>query len=164
MIKALPAKTLQVLMNLWPPFRGAGIRVKYIAKDYREILVEMKLRWLNRNYVGTHYGGSLYSMIDPFYMLMRIHNMGPKYVVWDKSAQIDFITPGKDTVTAHFRLSEANIDRIRQDTGQCDKYIAEFPIAIKNAQGEIVANALKYVYIRLKPRACDLDEPRATEP
>jgi hypothetical protein len=68
-------------MNLWPPFRGAGVRVRHIAPDWREAHVELKFGLLNRNYVGTHFGGSLYAMTDPFYMLMLIHLLGPDYVV-----------------------------------------------------------------------------------
>ena len=75
-------------MNVWPPFAGAGIRVVRLDADWRAIDVEMKLRFWNSNYVGTHYGGSLYSMTDPFYMLMLIENLGREYVVWDKAATI----------------------------------------------------------------------------
>ena len=88
------------LINLWPPFLGAGIRVTRIAPGWREVDVEMKLRRWNRNYVGTHYGGSLYSMADPFFMLMLIENLGREYIVWDKSASIRFRKPGKGVVRA----------------------------------------------------------------
>ena len=69
-------RILKFGMNLWPPFLGAGIRVKQIAPDYKEVVVSMKLRWYNRNYVGTHFGGSLAAMTDPFYMLMLINTLG----------------------------------------------------------------------------------------
>jgi hypothetical protein len=39
------------------------------------------------------YGGSLYSMTDPFYMPMLISNLGSDYVVWDKAAHIRFRKP-----------------------------------------------------------------------
>ncbi len=64
------------LMNVWPPFVGAGIRVRHIAPDFRSVTVDMRLRWSNRNYVGTHFGGSLYAMADPFLMVMLLHNSG----------------------------------------------------------------------------------------
>src|ERR1039458_6644721 len=56
---------LRRLVNLWPPFLGAGIRIKHIAPDMKAVDVEMKLRWWNANYVGTHFGGSLFAMTDP---------------------------------------------------------------------------------------------------
>ena len=73
-------------INLWPPFLGAGIRVKRIAPDMKAVDVEMKLRWWNANYVGTHFGGSLFAMTDAFYMLMLMANLGGDYIVWDKAA------------------------------------------------------------------------------
>src|SRR6516162_457942 len=103
-----------MLMNIWPPFLGAGIRVKRLQPDWKEIDVEMKLRRWNSNYVGTHYGGSLYSMADPFYMLMLIENLGRDYIVWDKSATIRFKKPGKGVVSAAFRLSDEQLEEIRE--------------------------------------------------
>ena len=92
---------MRLLMNVWPPFLGAGIRVKRLQPDWKEVDVEMKLRGWNSNYVGTHYGGSLYSMADPFYMLMLIENVGRNYIVWDKSASIRFKKPEKGIVSGH---------------------------------------------------------------
>jgi len=62
------------IVNLRPPYLGAGVRVTKIAPDIRSIDVEMKLRFWNRNYVGTHFGGSLFSMTDPFLMLILLEN------------------------------------------------------------------------------------------
>ena len=42
--------------------------------------VEMKLRWWNANYVGTHFGGSLFAMTDAFYMLMVMAKLGKELV------------------------------------------------------------------------------------
>ena len=102
------------LLNLWPPFLGAGIRIKRLQADWREMDVEMKLHRWNSNYVGTHYGGSLYSMADPFLMVMLIENLGRDYMVWDKSASIRFRRPGRGTVSVNFRLSGEQIEEIRE--------------------------------------------------
>src|SRR4051794_22615854 len=90
---------MRLVMNVYPPFLGAGIRVKRLQPDWRAIDVEMKLRRWNANYVGTHYGGSLYSMTDPFLMLMLIENLGPDFTVWDKAASIRFRSPGREQFT-----------------------------------------------------------------
>src|SRR6202051_5168931 len=89
-------------ISLWPPFLGAGIRVKPIAPDMKAVDVEMKLRWWNANYVGTHFGGSLFAMTDAFYMLMLMANLGRDYIVWDKAASIRYRKPGQGTVRAAF--------------------------------------------------------------
>ena len=59
------APLFRLMMNLYPPFLGAGIRVKRVTSDYREIDVEMGLHFYNRNFVGTHFGGNLLAMTDP---------------------------------------------------------------------------------------------------
>src|SRR3954463_10481879 len=100
---------LRTWINLYPPLLGAGIRVTRLDRDWRAVDVEMKLRFWNRNYVGTHYGGSLYSMADPFYMLMLIENLGRDYIVWDKAATIRFRRPGRGRMTAEFRLTDAQL-------------------------------------------------------
>ena len=85
---------LRRAVNFWPPFLGAGIRVKHISPDMKFIEVQMKLRWWNANYVGTHFGGSLFAMTDAFYMLMLMANLGRDYIVWDKTASIRYRKPG----------------------------------------------------------------------
>ena len=141
---------LRTLINLWPPFLGAGIRVTRIAPDWREIDVEMKLRRWNRNYVGTHYGGSLYSMTDPFYMLMLMENLGRDYIVWDKAASIRFRKPGKGKVKAEFRLTDAQLDDIREKLTTLEKYEPTFMVEVKDEAGEVVAEVQKVIHIRRK--------------
>ena len=150
----MKAKVLKRIMNIWPPYLGAGIKVVKIAEDYREVVVELRQKWYNRNYVGSHFGGSLYAMVDPFYMLMLINILGDKYVVWDKYASIDFVAPGRGTVKAKFTLTDAQIETIKKETAACDKYIAELPVEIKNENREVVAKVTKHIYVRFKKRVC----------
>src|SRR5580698_1027213 len=130
-------------INLWPPFLGAGIRVIRIAPDMMAIDVEMKLRWWNANYVGTHFGGSLFAITDAFYMLMLIANLGPDYIVWDKAATIRYRRPGKGTVRAEFRLTEAQIEDVREKLKTLPKYEPVFKVDVKDARGEVVAEVEK---------------------
>ena len=139
-------------MNLWPPFFGAGIRVRRIAEDWSEAVVELRQGLLNRNYVGTHYGGSLFSMTDPFYALMLMHRLGGRYLVWDQAASIEFIAPGRGTVRAVFRLREEDVERIRAQAASGEKALPEFDVEIRDAAGALVARVHKTVYVRLKPR------------
>jgi hypothetical protein len=149
-VRSLLKRHLGLLMNLWPPFLGAGIRVKRFAKDWKEIHVEMKLRRWNTNYVGTHYGGSLYSMTDPFYMLMLLENLGRDYIVWDKSASIRFRKPGKGTVSATFRLSDADLAEIRAALETAPKIDRVYNVNVTDQAGTIVAQVRKEIYIRKK--------------
>ena len=137
------------LVNIWPPIAGAGIRVRWGA-DLKSVDVEMKLRLWNRNYVGTHYGGSLYSMTDPFYMLMLMNSLGPGYIVWDKAANIRFRKPGKGRVRAEFRLTDAQLDHIREQLKTLAKYEPTFTVEVKDEAGEVVAEVQKVLHIRKK--------------
>ena len=137
-------------LNIYPPFLGAGIRVKRLAPGWKEVDVEMKLRWWNANYVGAHYGGSLYSMTDPFFMVMLIENLGKDYIVWDKSAAIRFKKPGRGTVFAKFRLTDQQIQEIRQALTVEKKIERVFTVEVKDASGTVIAEVEKLLHIRRK--------------
>jgi len=139
-------------MNFWPPFRGAGIRVRSIAADWSEATVELRARWLNRNYVGTHFGGSLFAMTDPFYALLLMHRLGERYLVWDQAASIEFVAPGRGTVSASFVLAEERVAAIRTQAASGDKVLPEFEVEIRDRAGELVARVRKTLYVRLKPK------------
>ena len=138
------------LINWWPPFAFAGIRVTRFAPDMREIDVELRMRWWNRNYVGTHFGGSLYAMTDPFYMLMIMQNIGPAYIVWDKAANIRFRRPGRGTVRASFKITEQDLESIRNATSSGEKHEPVFTVQVIDSQGTLVAEVEKILYVRLK--------------
>lgn len=137
-------------MSFWPPYLGAGIRVKKIASDFTSLEVEMKLRFWNQNYVGTHFGGSLFSMTDPFFMLMLIENLGKNYIVWDKAATIRFKNPGKGLVRAHFQLTQQQIDSIRKEADRGVKVEPTFQISIMDTAGKVIAEVEKTLHIRRK--------------
>jgi hypothetical protein len=146
------ARLLRRGMKFWPPFLGAGIRVKSITDDFRDVKVELRLGRLNRNYVGTHFGGSLYAMTDPFFMIMLLHNLGGDYVVWDKEGRIEYVAPGRGTVQAHFHLSEKRIAEIKAEAEGGGKILPEFEVNVKDEAGAIVARVRKILYVRLKAR------------
>ena len=139
-------------MNLWPPFLGAGIRVRHIAPDWSEVLVELRQGILNRNYVGTHYGGSLFSMTDPFYALMLMHLLGERYLVWDQAASIEFVAPGRGTVRAVFKLTKEEVEAIRAQARSGEKVLPEFDVEVRDAADALVARVHKTLYVRLKTR------------
>jgi len=139
-------------MNLWPPFLGAGIRVRHIAADWSEVIVDLRHGLMNRNYVGTHYGGSLFSMTDPFYALMLMHLLGDRYLVWDQAASIEFVAPGRGTVSAVFRLTKEEVEAIRAQAASGEKVLPEFDVEVRDADNALVARVHKTLYVRLKPR------------
>jgi len=141
------ASGMRRLFN-WSPFRAAGIRVREIAPDFRSATVELRMKLLNRNYVGTHFGGSLFSMTDPFFMILMMKNLGPDYVVWDKQGTVRFLKPARGTVTARFSLPEERIAEARAATAGGEKFEPVFRVDIVDAEGVTVADVEKTLHIR----------------
>lgn len=139
-------------MRLYPPYFGAKVRVDYVSPERRVFEVSMRLTATNRNFVGTHFGGSLYSMCDPFYMLILMENLGPEFVVWDKVAKIRFLSPGRGTVRARFEITEEEIRRIHRAAGSQAKVEPEFETTITDARGRPVARVEKTLHVRRKGR------------
>jgi len=137
-------------INFWPPYFGAGIRVKRVSSDFREIEVEMKQRFWNTNYVGVHFGGSLYAMTDPFFMLMLMQNLGDEYIVWDKAATVRFKRPGKGRVTANFKLSEDQIASVKQKADSEPKVEPVFSVQVIDEGGGVVAEVDKVLHVKRK--------------
>lgn len=144
--------TFKRKINWYPPYLGTGIRVIRVASDFRTIDVEMRLRWYNRNTIGTHFGGNLSTMIDPFYMLILMNILGRDYVVWDQSVTIDFLKPGRGRVKAHFHIPQSRVDEITAATTDGSKYRPTFEVNIIDEENEIVARVKKTLYIRRKQR------------
>ena len=147
------ARQLRQGMKWWPPFLGAGIRVESFSEDFRDAVVELKLGRLNRNAVGTHFGGSLYAMTDPFFAIMLMHNLGDRYLVWDKSGSIEYVAPGRGTVRARFVLTEERIAEIRAQAEGGEKVLPEFQLEVRHKSDDtLIALVRKTLYVRLKPR------------
>jgi hypothetical protein len=147
------ARWLKRLMNCWPVFIGAGIRVRHIADDWSEAVVEMPLRWYNRNYVRTQFGGSLYAMTDPFHMLLAMHRLGRDYIVWDKAGSIEYVAPGRGKVSTRIAIDDARIDDIRDRARSGAKVLPEFAADVVDETGAVVARVSKTLYVRLKKPA-----------
>ncbi|HET9792439.1 MAG TPA: DUF4442 domain-containing protein [Candidatus Angelobacter sp.] len=146
----MTADKLKRRIRFYPPYLGAGVRVTHVSEDFRTVKVEMPLRFYNKNYVGTHFGGSLYAMCDPFYMLMLINILGPDYIVWDKAAAIRFKRPGKGLVKATFTIPQEKIAEIRAAADSQPKVEPEFHVIVTDEKGDVVAEIDKLLYVRKK--------------
>lgn len=147
----MTASTLRHILNLWPPFLFTGIRVTRLTPDWRHATVRLRLRPWNRNYVGTHFGGSLFAMTDPFWMLLALHALGRDYVVWDQAGRIEFVRPGRGTVHARFDLDDATLATIRTATAGGAKHLHWFETDVTADDGTVVARVRKQLYVRRKP-------------
>jgi len=142
------------LIDLYPPYLGAGVRVRDLGTDPLSFDVEMKLRWWNRNYFGTQFGGSLYSMCDPFFCLILVEALGPdRYAVWDKAAAIRFRRPGRGAVRARFAIPRERVEAIRAEADR--EGVAEplFEVEISDDRGEVIAAVEKRLHVRRRDAA-----------
>lgn len=143
--------TLRWIFNLWPPFACCGIHVTHLSPDWGHARVELRMRPWNRNYVGTHFGGNLFSMTDPFWMILAMQRLGRDYIVWDKAAEIEFIKPGRGTVVADFHLDDDTVAQLRTAAAGGGKVLHWFDTTVTDSAGDVVARLRKQLYIRRKP-------------
>lgn len=141
---------LRRIFAFWPPYVFSGIRVERIDPDWRYARVRLKLRWYNRNYVGSHFGGNLFSMVDPFWMILVMESLGRDHIVWDQAGEIRFVAPGREDVFAEFRLDDAVLDELRAATAGGEKVLRWFETDVRTAGGELVAVVRKQLYVRRK--------------
>lgn len=137
-------------MSCYPPYWGTGIWVTKVANNFRHVQVQMHATFYNTNVFGTHFGGSLASMTDPFYALMLIKLLGERYQVIDASAKIQFHAMAKGTVTADFHIDDNTLDRIRLKTASGDKYYEILTVEVIDEDGRLVTSVEKTIYVRLK--------------
>lgn len=141
---------LKLRLNTYAPYIGAGIKIDHISLDQGLCVVSMGLTTFNKNIVGTQFGGSLYSMVDPFYMLMLMHQLGSNYVVWDKSSNIDFIAPGNSKVTARMKIPSTEVITIQELAKDGEPVFREYKVDIVDDQQKLIATVTKTLYIRLR--------------
>ena len=140
-------------INWYPPFLGAGVRVRAHDDDFTRFEVELRDRWWNRNLFGTHFGGALYSMTDPFYVFIVTMYLGRDYVVWDKAAKIDFLKPARGTIQDVFEIPRERLEEIRDDVDARGKNTYWFDTDLVDADGTVVARVHKEVYVRARQAA-----------
>lgn len=138
------------LVNWYPPYLGMGVRVRSHREDFTRFEVELRARWYNRNLFGTHFGGALYSMSDPFFVFIVAANLGDDYIVWDKAACIEFLKPAKGTITGIFEISIERLEEIRDEVKELGRNTYPFENELLNEDGVAVARVKKEVYVRWK--------------
>ena len=146
--KTLSARALRWIFNLWPTFRFAGVRVRALAADFTTATVELRVGVFNRNYVGTAFGGTLYSMTDPFFMLMMMRQLGAGYIVWDRAGAVRYLAPGKGVITARFSLPPEEVARVRSVLEGSGKLNQTYTVDLLDTANQLIAQVDKTLYIR----------------
>lgn len=126
---------------------GSGGKILFWAGDSTELHLRLRLTIWSYNYVGTIFGGSMFSASDPFYMLMLLRALGPAYVVWDKSANIRFKKPARTTLFAVLKISESDFEEIRTTVADKGEFTKTFTIRWTDRQGVVHAEIERLCYI-----------------
>ena len=141
---------LLYLWNFWPPFWGAGIKIDFIAQDFKSARVRLKRRPWTKNMVGTQFGGSIYAMTDPIYMVLFLMVLGRGYIVWDKAATIRFRKPGRSELTAEFNITDEDLAKTKEHLRTAETLDWHVDVLVKDAAGDVVAEIHKIGHIRNK--------------
>lgn len=149
-LEQLQKKFIFKMINFWPPFLGAGVKVRTMNGKRTSFEVSMSLSLRNKNYVGTHFGGNLYSMCDPWYMIILLEELGRDYLVWDKAATINFKKPGKGRVRALFEIDSSRVEEIRKAVDGGEKHEPVFEVQILDEGDQVVAIVEKKLWVKKK--------------
>lgn len=147
-LRGLPAADLFARFNAWPTLAAQSIRITDFADDFTSVDVRLDLTPENANYMGTAFGGSLFSMLDPFLVVPTINQLGNRYAVWDIAAEIAFLRPGTGPVTAHVSVPSETVAEMRRDAMGGKKVLRWFEIDIVDDDGQVVARARRQLYVR----------------
>lgn len=134
--------------NFYFPFLGAGIKIHSINKDLTSITTQLKLNFFNPNYMGIHFGGSLFSMCDPFYVFILFNHLPKQYFIIDKKATIEFLLPTKKKVYATLSITHEEINTIKERCEQKKKIDWEVETFIFDEDNKKIAKINKILYIR----------------
>jgi acyl-coenzyme A thioesterase PaaI-like protein len=150
MTESWSTRLIRWRLNFFPAYRGSGARIDYIAADWREVRIRLPLTWRTRNYVGTIFGGSMFSAVDPIPMVMLIRILGDGFLVWDQVSTMRFLRPGRTTLFATIAIDEATTEGIKADVARLRKVNRDFEVQLKDSEGLVHAICTKTLYIRRK--------------
>ena len=137
--------------NLSPMYRRTSAKVVYISEDFLKIQIKLPFSYKNTNYVGTIFGGSMFSAVDPFPMTQLMNLIGDDYVVWDKAAEIFFRRPAKEDIYADFIYSIEELEEIKKKAKELNEFEIVKITKLTNKDKSIVyCEVHKKVYIANK--------------
>lgn len=134
--------------NISPMYRRSTGRIVSVSDDILKVQIKIPLSYKNSNYVGSIFGGSLFSATDPVFMVQLINILGNDYVVWDKESTIKFKRPAKETVYAVFHFTTEEIEKIKEDVAEKKEIDIIKELDITNKEGsKVIAEVSKTIYV-----------------
>jgi len=143
-------RLFKFLFNISPMYRSTGGRLMKVSDDLKYVKLKLPLNYRTRNYVGTLYGGHMYSCLDGIYMVQLINILGKGYVIWDKSATIRFRKPGDKTLFAEFNLTNEFLKQIKAEIKELNEKDYTLTVSLVDNTGVVYAEVEKIIYIASK--------------
>lgn len=146
-------RTLKWAMCLYPPLLFQRIWVKKFYPGFRGVDVKISNSFLNRNYNGSIFGGTIYAATDPFYAILfdqLMQRRGFKVRVWLKSASIQYLKPGLTNLYFTLRITGEMIEDAERSLNETGKFVKSFPMELFNKNGDLCATVMNEVYLRTK--------------
>jgi acyl-coenzyme A thioesterase PaaI-like protein len=142
---------LKWAMRLYPPLLFQRIWVVRFEKNFRGVRVKVNKSLINNNYNNSIFGGTIFAAADPFYPLLFhqvLMHKGYKVRVWLKSAQINYLKPGRTDLFFSINITETDIEEVEYILNTIGKHTKAYPIEMYNKEGELCVSVFAEVYIR----------------
>lgn len=134
--------------NYSPMYKRSTGKIIHVSDDLLEVNIKIPLSYKNRNYVGSIFGGSLFSATDPIYMIQLMQILGNDYVVWDKEASIKFKRPAKKDGYADFIFTDEEIEEIKKRVSDEKEIDLIKHVQIKDKEAlTVFAEVSKTIYV-----------------
>jgi hypothetical protein len=146
-------KTLKWALCFYPPLFFQRIWVKKFHTNFRGVDVKISNSFLNRNFNGSIFGGTIYAATDPFYAILfdqLMQRSGFKVRVWLKSASIQYLKPGLTDLYFSIHITDEMVLEAEKSLNKTGKFVKAYPIELYNKKGELCAIAMNEVYLRNK--------------
>ncbi len=141
---------LKLFFNSIPFYKRTGGKVIYISPDETEAHIKLPHTWTTKNFVGTIYGGHIYSAVDGVHFTLFLRKFRDKYILWDKSSTIRFLKPARTSLIAKIKIPDGEFDVIERELQHKESVERTYTIEWKDATGITVAQIEKVLYFKNK--------------
>lgn len=142
---------LKWALRFYPPLLFQRIWVIGFEKNFRGVRVKVNRSLINSNYNNSIFGGTIFAAADPFYPLLFhqiLTHKGYQLRVWLKSAEINYLKPGKADLFFNILIADEEIEEIEQILNTEGKHVKSYPIEMYNKDGELCVAVSSEIYIR----------------
>ncbi|PCH72898.1 MAG: DUF4442 domain-containing protein [Flavobacteriaceae bacterium] len=136
--------------NMSPMYRHTKAKILTVSEDLHEVVIKIPLTLGNKNFVGSIFGGSLFAATDPIFMIQLMWILGKDYVVWDKSATINYKKPAYENAYCTFKLSKDLLTSIKKEIAENGEMNLDLKLDICSKDTVVFCELNKTLYIATK--------------